>query len=327
MPSAGPRTWVPSEAPGLQTGRSLTIVRRMGAAAIQQIRSFNRIVAECIGALDDRFLGRGLPLGEARLSWEIGPNGAEVRALRGLLGLDSGYVSRVLRSLEQKGLVLVRTSPDDGRVRQAHLTEAGLAERAELDRRSDVLALRILEPLSVRQRATLVAAVTEVERLLQAVMVRFAIEGAATPDARWCFEQYFAELDARFEAGFNPELSISAEARELTPPAGLLLIARLRNRPIGCCALKLHAGAVAELKRMWIAPTLRGLGLGRRLLHEIERHACQAGVAVLRLETNRTLSEAITLYQRSGYVEVDAFNREPYAHHWFEKRLSGLEQI
>jgi GNAT superfamily N-acetyltransferase len=153
-------------------------------------------------------------------------------------------------------------------------------------------------------------------------MVRFAIEDPTTADARWCFDQYFAELDARFEAGFNPALSISADARELTPPAGILLIARLRDRPIGCGALKFHAEAPAEVKRMWIAPAARGLGLGRRILREIERHACEAGVAVLRLETNRALSEAMALYQRSGYREVKAFNAEPYAHHWFEKRLS-----
>jgi GNAT superfamily N-acetyltransferase len=152
-------------------------------------------------------------------------------------------------------------------------------------------------------------------------MVRFGIEDPGTPDAQWCFEQYFAELDARFATGFNPRLSISADALELTPPAGILLIARLHDRPVGCSALKFHADAWAELKRMWIAPAARGLGLGRRLLHEIERHASEAGIAVLRLETNRTLSEAIALYQSSGYVEVDAFNAEPYAHHWFEKRL------
>ncbi|HXA68452.1 MAG TPA: bifunctional helix-turn-helix transcriptional regulator/GNAT family N-acetyltransferase [Bryobacteraceae bacterium] len=293
----------------------------MSALAIQQIRSFNRTVTECIGALDDQFLGRALPLGEARLLWEIGPYGAEVRALGGLLDLDSGYVARLLYSLEQKGLVQVHSSPEDRRVGRASLTEAGLAERAELDRRSDALALRILEPLSVRQRAALVAAVTEVEHLLQAAMVRFAIEDPNTPDARWCFDQYFAELDARFEKGFNPALSISADALELTPPAGVLLIARLHDRPVGCGALKFHADASAELKRMWVAPVARGIGLGRRLLREIERHASEAGVAVLRLETNRTLSEAIALYQSSGYVEVDAFNAEPYAHHWFEKRL------
>ena len=261
-------------------------------------------------------------MGEARTLWEIGPEGTEVRALRAQLGLDSGYTSRVLRSLEQQGLVTVDTSPGDRRVRRVHLTEAGLAERAELDRRSDDVARSILEPLSDGQRARLVTSVTEVERLLRASMVRIAIEQPTTPDARWCIEQYFSELNARFEAGFDPSLSISADAQELTPPAGILLVARLRGRPVGCGALKLHPGAPAELKRMWVASEARGLGLGRRLLQELERHARDTGVDVLRLETNRALTEAIALYRSSGYCEVEAFNDEPYAHHWFEKRLS-----
>ena len=294
----------------------------MDAQEVRQVRSFNRTLTEAIGVLDDRFLGQSRPLGEARLLWEIGPEGAEIRALRGRLGLDSGYLSRVLRSLEQQGLVLVRESPDDRRVRRACLTEAGLAERAELDRRSDDLALHILEPLSERQRATLVAAMTEVERLVQASMVQFAIEDPTTPDARWCLEQYFAEIDARFEAGYDPALGLPAGVRELTPPAGLFLVARLRDRPVGCGGFKLHGDASAELKRMWVAPDARGLGLGRRLLQELERHAREAGAGVVRLDTNRALTEAIALYRRSGYVEIDDFNAEPYANLWFEKRLS-----
>ena len=163
---------------------------------------------------------------------------------------------------------------------------------------------------------------TDDERRLRASMVRIAIEDPTTPDARWCIEQYFAELHARFEAGFDPALSISADAHELTPPAGALVVARLDDRPVGCGALKFHPGAPAELKRMWVAPEARGLGLGRRLLDELERLARDAGVEIVRLETNGTLTEAITLYRRSGYREVDAFNDEPYAHHWFEKRLA-----
>ena len=101
-----------------------------------------------------------------------------------------------------------------------------------------------------------------------------------------------------------------------------MLLARLRQEPVGCGALKLHDGAPAEIKRMWVARGARGLGLGRRLLHDLERHAMEAGVAVVRLETNQTLTEAIALYRRAGYREVAAFNDEPYAHHWFEKRLA-----
>jgi ribosomal protein S18 acetylase RimI-like enzyme len=161
----------------------------------------------------------------------------------------------------------------------------------------------------------------EVERLLMASMISVAVADPASPDARWCFERYFAELAARFDAGFEPARSISAQAHEITPPAGLLLIARMRQEPVGCGALKLHQGAPAEIKRMWVAPHARGLGVGRRLLQELERHARAAEVAVLRLETNRTLIEAIALYRDAGYREVAAFNDEPYAHHWFEKRL------
>jgi len=297
----------------------------MDERAVRQVRSFNRIVAERIGALDDRFLKRDRPIGEARLLWEIGSQGAEVRELRGRLGIDSCYLSRVLRSLEKQKLVKTRVAPDDRRVRRVFLTKAGLAERAELERLSDELATTILESLSDRQRSALTAAMRQVEQLLRASMITFGIEPPTTPDARWCFDQYFAELDSRFDGGFDPGLSISAYPQELTPPSGLLILWRLRGRPVGCGALKFHKKEPAELKRMWIAESARGLGVGRRLLAELERYARKAGVKVLRLETNRALSEAIHLYRRSGYVEVEAFNAEPYAHRWFEKRLISAQ--
>lgn len=289
---------------------------------VEQVRSFNRTMTERIGVLNDHYLGRNHPLGEARLIWEIGEQGATVRALRRRLGLDSAYVSRLLRSLERQGLVRVVPSGSDGRVRQVFLTGAGLDERAELDHRADAFARSLLEPLGERERARLAAAMAQVERLLIASMVQIVPADPTSPDARWCVAQYFAELGERFEAGFDPALSISADAHELTPPRGLLLVARLREEPVGCGALKLHANAPAEIKRMWVAQRARGLGLGRRVLQELERHARELGVAVLHLETNHTLNEAIHLYRESGYQEVAPFNAEPYAHHWFEKRLS-----
>jgi len=151
--------------------------------------------------------------------------------------------------------------------------------------------------------------------------VTFAVEDPTTADAQWCIQQYFDELNQRFETGFDPTRGIQAEAHELVAPAGALMIARLRGRPVGCGALKFHGSAPAELKRMWVSRDARGLGLGRRLLAELEQHAIASGVEVVRLETNRTLKEAIALYRSSGYREVPRFNDEPYAHHWFEKRL------
>ena len=107
----------------------------------------------------------------------------------------------------------------------------------------------------------------------------------------------------------------------MTPPAGLLVLARLRHEAVGCGALKFHEGQPAELKRMWVSSAVRGLGVGRRLLSELETQARAAGATIVRLETNRALTQAISLYRQSGYREVPAFNDEPYAHHWFEKRL------
>ena len=293
----------------------------MDAHSIGQVRSFNRTVAERIGALQDRFLGRGRPMGESRTLWEIGPEGAEIRELRARLALDSGYTSRVLRSLERQGLVSVGASPVDRRVRRVELTPKGRAEREQLDRLSDEVASGILEPLGDGHRDRLVAAMRDVERLLRATMVRIAVEDPTSQDARWCIAQYFSELNTRFEGGFNPALSISADAAELTPPAGALILARLEGRPVGCGAIKFREGAPAELKRMWVAPDARGVGLGKRLLAELERLGRGRGATALRLETNAGLREAVALYRSSGFDEVPAFNDEPYAQYWFEKRL------
>ena len=260
-------------------------------------------------------------MGESRTLWEIGPEGVEVRVLRDRLGLDSGYTSRVLRALERQQLVTDTASEGDRRVRQVRLTERGRTERAELDRRADEVAQGFLDPLSNRQRARLIEAMTDVERLLTASLITIAVEDARTADAQWCIQQYFLELAARFEGGFDPARSISASVEELTPPAGLLVLARLRGRPVGCGALKFHRDAPTELKRMWVAQDVRGLGVGRRLLAELERLALDAGTRLMRLETNRSLTEAIRLYRDHGYSEVERFNDEPYADHWFEKDL------
>lgn len=293
----------------------------MDVALVERVRSFNRTVTERVGALNDHFLGRDHSLGEARLLWEIGDAGADVRDIRGRLALDSAYVSRLLRSLERQGLALVESSQDDRRVRHVRLTAAGLHERRELDQRAEGFAHDLLEPLSASQRVRLTAAMEEVERLLLASSVHIAVADPNSADARWCMGQYVAELNERFAAGFDPARSISALASEMTPPVGLFLVAQLRREPVGCGALKFHADAPVELKRLWVAPRVRGLGLGRRLLSELERQASIAGATVIHLETNHALTESIAMYRRSGYHEVAAFNDDPYAQHWFEKHL------
>jgi ribosomal protein S18 acetylase RimI-like enzyme len=290
---------------------------------VEQVRRFNRTVTQRVGALQEGYLARDRPLGQARLLWEIGPTGAPLAFLRTRLDLDSGYLSRLLRTLEADGLVEVRSSSGDGRERTAELTAAGRAEWSVLDARSDELAESILAPLSTRQRERLVLAMGEVQQLLLASMVEIAVRPPGDPQARFCIRSYFTELAYRFENGFDPAVSLSADDLELTPPAGLLLVATLHSEPMGCGALKFRENGFADVKRMWVAPSARGLGLGRKLLTELEAHAINRKVRTLRLETNRSLEQAINLYRSSGYRKVAAFNDDPYADHWFEKELGG----
>jgi DNA-binding MarR family transcriptional regulator/GNAT superfamily N-acetyltransferase len=288
-----------------------------------RVRSFNRTVTQRVGALSDHYLARARPLGASRVLWEIGPDGTDARALRARLDLDSGYLSRLLRGLQDEGLIQVVPAEGDHRVRTAVLTDAGRAERAELDRLSDDLAAALLAPLNDRQRDQLAAAMGTVERLLTAGLVTFAVTDPASPEARACMAAYFAELGERFDGGFDPGASLPATDADLAQPSGLLLLARLHGEPVGCGALKFHGTEPAELKRMWVANRARGLGLGRRLLAELEDQARRHGATVVRLETNQALTEAITLYRSAGYAEVSAFSDEQYAHHWFEKQLDG----
>src|ERR687886_2862352 len=254
---------------------------------VAQVRRFNRTVTQRVGALSDHFLATSRPLAISRLLWEIGAEGGEVVMLRSRLGVDSGQMSRMLRALEAEGLVTVTPSAADGRVRVARLTEKGLAERAILDERSDELAASILEPLDAAQRAELVGAMRTVERLIATSLVELRAVDPETPDAQRCLRAYVAELNRRApERGFDPRRGATAEPHEVRPPNGAFVVAYLRGEAIGCGAVKHHPGGVTDIKRMWLAEGVRGLGLGRRLLGHLERLAREHGSAVARLETS-----------------------------------------
>ncbi len=304
----------------------------MDEATIAKVRRFNRTVTQRVGALHDHYLGGGRPLGEARVLWEIGDGGCDVRVLRQRLDLDSGYLSRLLRSLEAAALITVGPGDRDKRVRTARLTKKGRAERALLDERSEGLARSLLDPLTATQRERLVVAMSEVERLLTGALVGIDAVDPAQPNAQHCLAEYFAELDRRFDTGFDPSDSLPFRLDDMRPPAGVFLVATLHGDAIGCVALKFHGPEPSglksarglrwtEIKRMWVAESARGLGVGRRLLTELERRAAERGHFTVRLETNKALTEAIAMYRSAGFREVDAYNDEPYGDHWFEKDL------
>jgi DNA-binding MarR family transcriptional regulator/predicted GNAT family acetyltransferase len=287
---------------------------------IPQVRRFNRLVTQRVGALDESYLRRGRPLAEARLLFEIGGDGADLRALRYRLGLDSGYLSRLLRSLEAQGLLEVKNQSGDGRLRRARLTRKGRSEVAAYDRLSDELAASFLAPLDAKEGERLVSAMAEVEHLLQASAVQVCLEPPTRADGRWCLDQYYRELAERFESGFDPH-GDPIQDEEMTPPAGFFFIARLQGDPVGCGALKRTGKTMGEIKRVWTAPFARGRGIARKMLKTLEGQARECGLKTLRLDTNQTLKEAQAFYRAEGYREIGRFNDNPYAHHWFQKHL------
>lgn len=297
----------------------------MEIGQVKQIRSFNRLVTQRVGALQDSYVSRGRPLAEARLIFEIGALGgsADLRMLRNRLGLDSGYLSRLLRSLEGQGMAEVQKSPNDGRVREAVLTAKGEREYRTYDTLSDRVAEEILEPLGPSQRDRLVAAMAEVERLMRVTGLTIALEPPENAEARWCLAQYFAELAERFDAGFDPANGNMLTEAEMTPPVGWLLVARLDGEPVGCGVLKRLDEATGEIKRVWTAPSVRGLGVASRLMDRLEALAIEQGFKTVKLDTNKALIEARQLYLKRGYGEIARYNDNPYAHHWFEKSLFG----
>ena len=289
---------------------------------VQTLRRFNRSFTQRIGVLDDSVLGSGRPLAPSRLLFEIG-DGAGVLELRARLGLDSGYLSRLLRQLEIDGLIEVRHDPGDGRRRIVTLTRRGRGEVRKLDRRSEALAERLVAPLSARQQTELSAALVTADRLLRAATVTFDVVDPQSEHALWAMTEYFNELDRRFPNGFDPGDTLTADAASMRAPDGTFLIAHSDGAPVACGGVKSVDAVTGEIKRMWVHPDMRGTGIGKRLLDELERQSRALGHRRVVLDTNVTLLEAIAMYERAGYSAIGRYNDNPYAGRWFAKELVG----
>lgn len=140
------------------------------------------------------------------------------------------------------------------------------------------------------------------------------------PVARAAVERYVAELDARFPGGFDPG-DPAGDAPALSPPGGVFVVARAGAATVGCGGVQALTAHTAEIKRMWIDPGWRGLGLAKRLLATLEDHARRLGHRRVVLDTNASLREAVALYESSGYEPVERYNDNPYAERWYAKDL------
>jgi DNA-binding MarR family transcriptional regulator/GNAT superfamily N-acetyltransferase len=286
---------------------------------VARVRRFNRAVTSDVGALDSSFLGRGRPLGTVRVLNAIGHGRSDVADIRDYLGLDSGLMSRLLRSLEEEGLIETTAHADDARRRVARLTRAGRREFNAYEAISDSQAEHLLAG-HARPEA-LLAAMDLIGSALGCSRIELKEADPREPEARYCLGEYYAELARRFKQGFEVARSRDPDAWDMLRPRGVFIVAMSDGLPIGCVGLKGTASEVAEIKRLWVAPSARGLGLGRRLMENAEKAARELSIKVLRLDTNSALPEAGQLYRTSGWSEIPRFNDDPYPDLFFEKRL------
>ncbi len=299
----------------------------------ERIRRFNRLQTRQLGLLDDDYLARGRPLGASRLLFEIGRSGRRdagavaVGDLRTRLGLDAGYLSRLVASLAEQGLVETAAHPDDQRRRTVRLSTAGEHEWEELDRVSDRHVERVREMLGPARSERLGELLDEARRLVAVTTVTFDATDPRGADAIGALTAYFAELDERFSDGFDPGGPIEADAAAYAPPHGGFVLVRCPDalddglRAIGCGAITTIGDGIGEIKRMWIHPDWRGLGLASRLLGDLESRLAASGHHTVRLDTNAVLTDAIAMYEGRGYHAIERYNDNPYAQRWFEKEL------
>lgn len=293
----------------------------MSANAIARVRRFNRAVTVEVGALDTSFLGRGRPLGAARVLNSIGRGIAEVARLRESLGLDSGLASRLLRGLEGEGLIETVAHPGDARRRVVRLTRAGQREFRAYEKLSDDQAAAILSHHPHAE--ALLAAMDLVACALQRDRIVVEEADPGSEPALACLQAYYAELAQRFASGFDVTRSRDPDGADLVRPRGTFVLAWSDGLPVGCVGLKGSGGDLAEVKRLWVAPAARGLGLAHRLMTAVEDTARELSIRVLRLDTNSALPEAIALYRKTGWTEIPRFNDDPYPDVFFEKRLQA----
>ncbi|MEO8244890.1 MAG: bifunctional helix-turn-helix transcriptional regulator/GNAT family N-acetyltransferase [bacterium] len=291
----------------------------MPLTANARIRRFNRAVTREAGALEQSFMGRGRPLGVARVLWGIPRHHGDIASVRSDLGLDSGLFSRILRSLQSEGLIALTAHPQDGRRRIACLTELGQSEVALYDQLNDSSAERILS--RAPDSAALLAAMDLVATALNRDHVQIIETDPDSTAAQYCLQEYFTLLSQKIP-GVTLDLFPLPDPKACSyrPPHGCFLIAWSDAMPLGCVSLRPLDGATAEVKRLWVAPDARGQGLARRLMLQIEDRAHALGYSRLNLDTNANLPEAIALYHKTGWTAIAAYSGFPSTH-WFSKAL------
>jgi DNA-binding MarR family transcriptional regulator/GNAT superfamily N-acetyltransferase len=295
-------------------------------APVEAVRRFNRFYTRRIGVLQDRSLYHPYSLAEARVLYELGHRaGATAAALGRELGLDAGYLSRILLAFTRRKLIARTRSPQDGRQQHVALTGAGREAFATLDARSQAAIGGLLEGLGPMERRRLLGAMGAIQQLLgpeRAQPAMVVLRPHEPGDMGWVVQRHGALYaqeygwDGRFEALVAKIVATFLET--LDPSCERCWIAELDGAPAGSVFLVKKAAGVAQLRLLLVEPGARGLGIGARLVNECTRFARQAGYHTITLWTNSVLASARRLYERAGYRLTAS---EP--HHSFGKELVG----
>jgi len=304
---------------------------------IQAIRHFNRYYTNKLGLLSRQHFVTGFTLTEARVLLEISRRGEHAQSgLCADLAIDMGYLNRVIKRLAALGLVATRRDPRDGRILILELTSAGRSALEEINAASDSRTADLLAPLSDEEAQSLVNHLNAAERILERrsanpPLIEPAAGAFDVATARVLMREYAAFLgeDLSFQ-GFEKELA--GLPGKYAPPSGALLLARVPSgtggtEPAGCVALRKLSPGVCEMKRMFVRPEYRGLGIGRLLAERIIREALRLGYRTMRLDTLERLSGAVSLYRSLGFAQIPPYCRNPLPGVMFwEKKLREEER-
>lgn len=293
------------------------------AQIVEDVRDFNRFYTRRIGVLEEGLLRSPFPLPEARVIYELAHHDRPTATqLCRELGLDPGYMSRIVRKLEGRGVVRRAPSETDGRELELSLTDEGRAAFEELDRASRTANGTMLEALSGPDRARLVQAMATIRSLLDRPREPSAAPYLLRPphagDMGWVVQRH-GELYAR-EYGWNEEFEalvagiVAKFMAEYDPERERCWIAEREGENVGCVFLVRGSERAARLRLLLVEPDARGLGIGSKLVEECVLAARRFGYQRLSLWTNDVLVEARGIYERAGFRLVDREEHHSFGH-------------
>jgi DNA-binding MarR family transcriptional regulator/GNAT superfamily N-acetyltransferase len=292
---------------------------------VAEVRGFNRFYTEVIGVLRAGMLDTNYSLTEARVLFEL-TRTAEVGAIRKLLDLDPGYLSRILARFEADGLITRERAPEDGRRQLVHLTDRGTAAYGMLDERSAAEVEAMLAKLTDEERRRLVANMAGIREILQPARKRepYVIRPPRPGDLGWVVHRHGVLYSEEYGWGAAFEALVARIVADYVdnhdPKGSAAWIAEVGGEPAGCVFCVQKDDTTAQLRLLLVEPSARGLGIGGRLVEECLRFARRAGYRRIMLWTRDVQVSARKIYEAAGFELVEEHPGE-------ESGIPVIEQI